>query len=141
MVAATVWYSTATTATDRNAVKNELRIKEDDNSDNDLIDDYGGNANRQIDNLLFPHKDKIPEAEDDITPEIKEAAKFFICRKYKVRQKNFEAANEYKKQFMEIIEGVIGRLKAIPEGREDTVVYTNKYRSEPLRTRQRYFDD
>ncbi len=124
---------------DREHIKEELRINSTDTSDDDLLDDFGVKANRQIDNILFPFKDKIPAT--DVTEDLKEAASHYIMRRYKVYQKALDVAAEYKKQFDEIMEAVLCRLKAVPEGRTDTVIYSNRYRSEPLRTRQRYFGD
>ncbi len=130
------WYSHSD---DLALVKQELRIGTADDSDDSILKEYGTRANRHIDNMIFSHKDKVPDT--DITKDLKEAAIIYILRRYKVYQDNVEQSNEYKKQFDEIMEAVICRLKAIPEGRGDTHVYANNYRSEPLRSRQRYFGD
>lgn len=138
----TAWYRLSTAeVTDINKVKDQLEIELDDITNDPMLDDYGVQANRKIDNLLFPYQDKIPEIDEDVTEELRGAAVLFIIYRYKQQIKSEDAAKSYKIEFKETINEVIERLKSIPEGRTDTVVVTNDYRSEPLRSRERFFNN
>lgn len=136
----TQWYrQSKELITDINKAKDELSIKLEVTKYDPMLDDYGIQANRKIDNLLFPYQDKLPEIGETLTDELKGAAILYISYRFKWQVKSYEAAKSYKTEFKEMVKEVIDRLKAIPEGRTDTVVVTNDYRSEPLRSRERFF--
>lgn len=136
MLADTRWYSGTN---DRPTAKKELAIDLDDVDDDNTLDEYGHAANRKIDNKLFPFKDSVPISDQDVTAELKSAAILYVVYRYKLKTKSFDAAKEYKTEFVDLIDDVIERYKAKPEGRTDWVVETNEYRSEPLRSRERFF--
>ena len=84
--------------------KNEIDIALTDTVDDDILNDWGDKANRKIDNIIFPFKDDIPE-NSDITEDLKGAAVLYVAFRYKLKIKEFEAANLYKKEFNELFYG------------------------------------
>ena len=131
-----LWYDPTNA---RPAIKQEIGIAEGSTTDDDLLDKYGFSANRKIDNKIFPYKDVMPVNDDDVTNDLKEAARLYVIYRYKLKNKSFDAVKIYQDEFNSLIDEVISRYKATPEGRTDTIVAATSYRSEPLRTRRRFF--
>ena len=123
----------------RPIIKEELGISATDTKFDDLLDSYGVSANRRIDNMIFPHKDTVPVEDENVTHDLKEAARLYVIYHYKLKNKSFEAVKLYKEEFEAIIDSVISRYRAGPEGRTDIPVEASRYRSEPLRSRERFF--
>lgn len=125
-----LWY---TAASDRTPLKLFLDIKSAFTADDTLLDNLGITANRIIDNEIFPYKDTIPET-SDLTEELQEAAKLYIASRYKIHNKEFEEAREYKEDFRSILDGVIRRLVASNESRTRRVAYSKPYATEPMKS-------
>ena len=82
---------------------------------------------------------------DDASDNFKQAAKaalYYAVSSWKEKHKNNESAVFYEKRFQSKIKALKDALAAEPDenDRTDTVVIASDYRSEPLRSRERFFD-
>ena len=82
---------------------------------------------------------------DDTTFNFTQAAKaalYYAVSSWKELHKNNESATFYEKRFQSKIKALKDALAAEPteNDRTDTVVISSDYRSEPLRSRERFFD-
>lgn len=123
------WYDPSK---DRDVIKDELNIKVNDTVDDNTLDNYGAQANRKIDNLLFSYQDVIPVAVTAITDDCQGAARMYICYRYKVKQREFDSAKEYRMEFDSMINTVIKRLEALRTTRTNTVLVTDDPRRKKL---------
>lgn len=128
-MADSVWYDSSK---DRDTVKDELNIQVNDTVDDNTLDNYGNQANRKIDNLLFSYQDVIPAAVTEITGDCKGAARMYICYRYKVKQREFDSAKEYRTEFDSMVETVIKRLEAKRGTRTKTVLISEDPRDKKL---------
>jgi len=125
-----LWY---TAGSDRTPLKLFLNIDSADTADDTLLDNFGTVANRIIDNEIFPHKDDIPET-SSLTEDLQESAKLYVAYRYKIHNKEFEEAKEYKEDFRAILDGVVRRLIASNESRTKRVIVSKVYATEPLQS-------
>ena len=82
---------------------------------------------------------------DDTTANFTQASKaalYYAVSSWKEDHKNNQSAVFYEKRFLSKIKALKDALAAEPDenDRTDTVVISSEYKSEPLRSRERFFD-
>ena len=117
---------------DRDKVKDELNIQQSDTVDDDTLDNYGAQANRKIDNLLYSYQDVIPAAVTEITEDCQGAARMYVIYRYKVKQREFDSAKEFRLEFDSMLESVIKRLEAKRGTRTQAVLISDDPRKNKL---------
>lgn len=118
-------------------VKHFLDINNDEK--NTKLNELGKEANQEIDLQIFPFADVLPLT-GVYAIQAKRAAFNYVVSKWKKKLNNEKLAKEFMDDFKQNMETLKTALAAIPEGRTDTVVASNDYKSEPLRSRERFFD-
>ncbi len=122
---------------DLQEVKNFLEITDD--LSNTKLNQLGKEANQEIDLQMSRFADVLPLT-GVYAMQAKRAAFNYVISKWKKKVNNLDAYKEFMSEFEKNMKTLKEALEAIPEGRTDTVVVANDYRSEPLRSRERFFD-
>ena len=112
-------------------VKLELEIATGDTADDTYLDDKGQKINRLIDNLISPYITTLPVT-TSLSESLLDAAIAGVCEKYRRKNKEFDTANAYKKEFDIIIDSVITRLRRDNETQASRVAVGKAYATEPI---------
>jgi len=110
-----------------------------DNLDDPMLSDLIKDVNQEIEIRMLPFADSLPLT-GAYFQQAKRAGAFYVVSCWKQEHNNSEAAKSYMEKFESKMEMLIKALEAIPTERTDTVVYAPEYKSEPLRSRERFFD-
>lgn len=116
-------------------LKGKLHI-DDTDEDQDLIDAIE-DANRFVDDLLYPHASTLPLTGDQLTS-AKGVANADAIRSYKLVKRDIDVSKEWKNIRDERSEALIDKLKAQPDTNTQfaAVAVASSYRSEPLASRE-----
>ena len=95
----------------KTTVKALLDIATADTSDDTLLDLLGGLADKNIDNILKLHDEKIPRQGTNVDNDMKMAANFYTAALYKGRREQPDSAKFWMDQFDKIIDGIKAELK------------------------------
>ena len=112
-------------------VKLELEIASGDSADDAYLDDKGQKINRLIDNLIAPHITTLPVT-SDLSEALLDAAIAGVAAKYRRKNKEFDTANAYQKEFDRLIDSVINRLRRDNETQSLRVSVSRAYATEPI---------
>ena len=112
-------------------VKLELEIASGDSADDAYLDDKGQKINRLIDNLIAPHITTLPVT-SSLSESLLDAAIAGVAAKYRRKNKEFDTANAYKKEFDRLIDSVINRLRRDNETQSLRVSVSRAYATEPI---------
>ncbi len=112
-------------------VKLELEIPSGDSADDAYLDDKGQKINRLIDNLIAPHITTLPVT-SDLSEALLDAAIAGVAAKYRRKNKEFDTANAYQKEFDRLIDSVINRLRRDNETQSLRVAVSRAYATEPI---------
>lgn len=123
-------------ATDRGIVKDELNIPTATTTYDNYIDEKGLEGNRKVEDIIFTHAVTLPLTGDQFT-----SAKYMVLNyiywRYMVRMRNYVAAENYEKLYIEHRQALIDKLAAQPSTntQSGTVAYARNYRSDELNYR------
>ncbi len=112
-------------------VKLELEIASGDSADDAYLDDKGQKINRLIDNLIAPHITTLPVT-SSLSESLLDAAIAGVAAKYRRKNKEFDTANAYQKEFDRLIDSVINRLRRDNETQSLRVSVSRAYATEPI---------
>ena len=112
-------------------VKLELEIASGDTADDTYLDDKGQKINRLIDNLISPFVTTLPIA-SNLSEALLDAAIAGVSAKYRRKNKEFDTANAYQKEFDRLIESVITRLRRDNDAQSQRQAVVKAYATEPL---------
>ena len=112
-------------------VKLELEIASGDTAEDPYLDDKGQKINRLIDNLIAPHITTLPVT-SDLSEALLDAAIAGVAAKYRRKNKEFDTANAYQKEFDRLIDSVINRLRRDNETQSLRVSVSRAYATEPI---------
>ena len=112
-------------------VKLELEIASGDSADDAYLDDKGQKINRLIDNLIAPHITTLPVT-SSLSESLLDAAIAGVAAKYRRKNKEFETADAYQKEFDRLIDSVINRLRRDNETQSLRVSVSRAYATEPI---------
>ena len=112
--------------------KTELDISSTDESDDTYLSDRGRDQDKVLENDLSPFLTEIPVLSADVTDDLTLASVYGVARRYKIRIKEFENANQYKSLYNETVESVKKRLISQRTTRTRRSAVTRPYATSPL---------
>lgn len=113
-------------------VKAELKIASGDTADDTDLDRWGLSADRLIDNKMRAFKNTLPLTGGELTEDLAAASIAWVSYRYKLQNKAFESAKQYKDDFNEIIKTVTTRLQNEGESRTLRTAVLKSYSTDPL---------
>ena len=122
-------------------IARDLHIGEEDDVDSEWLSDAVAKGNRQVKNELAAHADVLPFAADSINDDLDEAVNSWVNYLWAIREKDEKGEISQLKVHDRTMVGIITTLKTTPTERSDTFVVTNEYRSDPLRFREKFFNE
>jgi len=111
-------------------IKEELEII-NDTADDAYLNTKITKVNRLIDNLISPHITTLPVT-TNLSETLKDAAISGVAAKYRRKNKEFDTANDYQKEFDRLIDSVINRLRRDNETQSLRVAVSRAYATEPI---------
>ncbi len=90
-----------------NDTKRLLNIGVTDTADDELLTQFGEQANIHIDNILKLHDEQIPLKEPKIYADVKQAANYLVASLFRGKRGDVETAKFWKGMFTDTINGVI----------------------------------
>jgi hypothetical protein len=112
-------------------IKPMLSISTSDVVDDILLNNFGINADRQVDNDLA-HKHVIPVLNANITTDLTAASNFYVAYQYKIKKQDFDGADNFKKLYDNTITGLIQRLTVNNTTHSKRVAVNKGYSTSPL---------
>jgi len=112
--------------------KTELDIEDTDEADDSYLTARGKDQDKVLENDLSAYLTEIPVLSAEVTDDLTLASVYGTCRRYKIKNKEFENANQYKDLYNETIESVKRRLGSQRTTRTRRSAVTRPYATRPL---------
>ena len=112
--------------------KTELEIDSTDEADDGYLSDRGRDQDRVLQNDLSEYLTEIPVLSADVTDDLTLASVYGVARRYKIKNKEFDNANQYKDLYNETITSIKRRLSSQRTTRTQRSAVTKAYATSPL---------
>jgi hypothetical protein len=100
--------------------------------DEQVVDQFGADVNKDMDNKLAPYADVLPLTGPAITDDIKAAVTYEVLSQWKAYIKEYEAAKFWHTKHLEKSEAIFTQLNTVPTERTKSVLIAHDPRDDKL---------